>query len=141
MKAPQAVWMRRAMRAAVVMAAVATASQAAPAQSAPHQSLLSHRVSCRTLWQYNDGAALRACALVANSAAEWDHAMQAMVARGEAVAAEPAPHVDWSRTAVVMLAMGEAARGTRLQVVGASRVGNLTELELHVAMASDGSGE
>lgn len=122
--------------ALVALAVVAAATQVAaarPAVAAPRMSL-AQPVPYESMAQYNYSAWMRPTLQLVRSEAEWNSMMSQAVASGKALAAEPAPNVDWSKYTVVVVALGEVPNGCSVEVQGARARANGLELDVHVSL-------
>jgi len=131
---------RQAALVALTVTAASLAASGAEAARKTSPALIGRSVAYQSLWRYNDAAMIAPCVIVARSAAEWDLLMQALVAKGQAIAPEPAPPLDWSQQAAVVVAMGEVPLGYRLEIVGARRDGRRTVLQVVIDQPTAGYG-
>ena len=126
---------------ATMAAAVAlTLACAAGTAQAENRAIfrLAPAVAMRTVLAYDDGAWTSPVAVVLRSAADWTAWNHEMVERGMAVGEEPLPAgIDWSREAVLVVALG--GEGSRVRLQNARRIGLRTELE--AVLSHDGGGE
>jgi hypothetical protein len=126
----------KAVVAAAMMMAAVVANGAASAS--PNAA---HAVPTRTVMMAYQGAWTSPCAVVLKSAAAWNAWNQDMVARGMALAAEPAPaNVDWKKEAVLVVSLGlmPGARMT-VGVASADRQALSTDVELSLNTNQGGS--
>jgi hypothetical protein len=96
-------------------------------------------VACRSLATYPMSAWVAPMAVVLTSPEAWSRWNREQVDAGRAVAEEAMPQgVDWTREVVVVLAMGEVSEPHMVEVKGARRNQNATQLDLHVEMGRGG---
>ena len=89
-------------------------------------------IEYRILYQHKDGAWLVPTLRAVRSARQWEAAMDAWQARHEVVGREPAPAVDWSREAVIVVSLGRQVRQCGISVRGCHRSAEVTVLDLHM---------
>ena len=95
-------------------------------------------IKFRILYQHSDGAWIVPTLEAVRSARQWESAMDTWQAKEQIVGREPAPPVDWSHDAVIVLSLGTQGRQTGVEVRGCHRDADLTMVDLHFA-TGDGS--
>jgi len=90
----------------------------------------------QVLYQQRDGAWLVPTLRPIRSARQWEAAMDEWQAKQQIVGREPAPAVDWNRTAVIILAIGTQVRQLGVAVKGCHLESELTVLDLHFDLGS-----
>ncbi|MEP7027739.1 MAG: hypothetical protein ABI960_04010 [Candidatus Eisenbacteria bacterium] len=127
---------RTAMALGLVLAYATQASAAGRGQADPR---IVSTVAMRTVMAYDDGAWTSPVAVVLNSPSDWSAWNKDMVDQGMAIGEESLPAgVDWSREAVVVVALGEG-RGSRVRLEQAVRLGLRTELAVNASQGGHGS--
>ena len=131
----------RALAAAamLVMAAAATASPSLAQTDRMPNGWMSRTAEMRTLMHYTDGAWTAPAAVILKSAQDWNAWNEEMVAAGKAVGKEAMPNVDWSREAVLVVALGESQNPISVELKNGRRVGLRTEIELSMNWNEGGS--
>jgi hypothetical protein len=88
-------------------------------------------IQYRILYQQRDGSWLVPTLETVRSARQWESNMDTWVAKHQVVGREPAPAIDWSKEAVIVLSLGTQGRQTGVQVLGCRRDAELTMVDLH----------
>jgi hypothetical protein len=94
-------------------------------------------IKFRILYQHSDGAWLAPTLEAVRSARQWESAMDNWLAKQEVVGREPAPAIDWSHDAVIVLSLGTQVRQTGVEVRGCRRAADLTMVDLHFDTGGD----
>lgn len=129
---------KTAALAAMALTLVMTASLAvaAPRNGA---ECAKKSAACRTVENYTMSAWMAPVAMVLHSAAQWEKWNERMAEEGLAVAAEALPaNVDWSKEAVLVLALGELSDARRMSLTGVTSGLNGTRLNLKVEAGHGG---
>ena len=85
-----------------------------------------------TLIRQNDGAWLVPTLRALRSPRAWEAAMDEWEANHEIVGREPVPDIDWTKNAVIVLALGTQVRECRVSVKKCTIEAELTVVDLHV---------
>jgi hypothetical protein len=136
---------RSMTRTATMVAMALTMTMAAPivAAAAPgrgaQQRAENKAVSCRPVASYQMSAWVAPMAVVLTSPEAWSQWNREQVAAGRSVGEETLPaNVDWTKEVVVVLALGELSESHHVELRGARRWLNETELSLHVETGRGG---
>ena len=128
--------------AMTLMATTSSSVDAAPRGRANERVVsptANREVACRSLASYPMAAWVAPMAVVLTSPEAWSRWNREQVDAGRAVAEEALPQgVDWTREVVVVLALGEVVEPHTVEVKGARRSKNATQLDLHVEMGRGG---
>jgi hypothetical protein len=120
---------------AMTMMAMGAVSDAAPGRGEPQRKA----VSCRAVAAYQMSAWVAPMAVVLTSPQAWSQWNREQVDAGRSVGEEALPAgVDWNREVVVVLALGEISESHQVELRGARRWLNETELSLHVEAGRGG---
>lgn len=84
------------------------------------------------LQQFQDGAWLVPTLRAFRSPQGWENAMDDWSSRHEMVSREPAPNIDWTKNAVIVLAIGTVGRKIDIKVKQCRRHFNDTIVDLHL---------
>ena len=123
---------------ALVGLGLATLPSAARANPPEHCSCGGIRpIPYQILYQQKDGAWLVPTLKAVRSERQWEAAMDEWQAKQQVVGREPAPAVDWNRTAVIVLALGRQVRQCGVAVKGCHLESELTILDLHLDLGPD----
>ena len=123
----------------LTMATMATSVDAAPRGRVTERVRDNKAVTCRPVASYPMAAWVAPMAVVLTSPEAWSQWNREQVDAGRAVAEEALPQgVDWTSEVVLVLAMGEVAEAHEVEVSGARRIANATELSLHIVTGSGG---
>jgi hypothetical protein len=131
---------RTGVRPLPLLAIVLLTLMPAALQAAPSGGGDTRDIKFRILYQQSDGAWLVPTLQAVRSARQWESAMDDWQAKQQVVGREPAPSVDWSHDAVIVLALGTQIRQTAVKVLGCSRDTYLTMVDLHFELPGGGSG-
>jgi hypothetical protein len=91
----------------------------------------------QVLYQHKDGTWLVPTLRAVRSARQWEAAMDEWQALQQVVGREPAPAIDWSHDAVIVLALGRQVRQCGVAVKGCQIESELTVLDLHLDLGPE----
>jgi len=123
---------------AMTMMALSAVSDAAPGRGAAQREA-NKAVNCRPVAAYQMSAWVAPMAVVLTSPEAWSQWNREQVDAGRSVGEEAMPAgVDWNREVLVVLALGETSESHHVELRGARRWLNETELSLHVEAGRGG---